>query len=312
MKIITLLTLGVGLLLVLPVFGQIIKGTPGVQPPWAVPPQNGKNFTIPGIENVPDLHGDINNPDLVVFFNGNQFMVVNELMDAFKKAYPEFKKVFAETLPPGILADQIKEGAIIIGNMRIDLQPDVFTALTPRIEKLDKENGWFDRTEPYIKNRLGIMVYKNNPLKVSGLNDLAGKEIRVAMPNPKFEGIAKFIIKSYNLAGGSSLEKAIMETKVADGSTTLTRIHHRETPMWIMEKKVDAGPVWQTEAIFQQGIGNPVEWIKIPDNQNVEVTYMAGMLKNAPHKAAAKAFMDFLISPAAQDLYEKYGFIKIK
>jgi molybdate transport system substrate-binding protein len=31
----------------------------------------GNKFTVPGIDIVPDLHGDIINPDLVVFFAGN-------------------------------------------------------------------------------------------------------------------------------------------------------------------------------------------------------------------------------------------------
>src|SRR5689334_21419343 len=82
-----------------------------VEPPWNEPPGGGQNFTVPGIENVPDLYGDIVAADLVVFLAGNQYMVVHDLVDAFRAAHPQYRRVFVETLPPGVLADQVEKGA---------------------------------------------------------------------------------------------------------------------------------------------------------------------------------------------------------
>src|SRR6478736_2961677 len=96
-------------------------------PPWNTPPESKVMFTVPGIDNVPDLFGDINDPQLVVFFAGNQFMCIDDLLSEFRKQYPEYQRIFAETLPPGILAKQIEAGSITIGNMRITLKPDVYT-----------------------------------------------------------------------------------------------------------------------------------------------------------------------------------------
>jgi hypothetical protein len=75
-------------------------------PPWNSPPESVVNFTIPGIDNFPDLYGDINDPQLVVFFAGNQFMVVDDLFAAFKEQYHQYTRIFAETLPPEKLAEQ--------------------------------------------------------------------------------------------------------------------------------------------------------------------------------------------------------------
>ena len=145
-----------------------------VYPPWCEPPQNGKNFTIRQIDDVPDLHGDIVNPQLVIFFAGNQFMVAPDLVKAFQEIYPQYKRIYVETLPPGILADSIEKGALIIGNRRIAIQPDVFTAGKERIEKLQKEKGWFDESSivHYARNKLAIMVRKGNPGNVHSLEDL--------------------------------------------------------------------------------------------------------------------------------------------
>jgi len=274
-------------------------------PPWNTPPQSGVMFTIPGVDNVPDLFGDINDPQLVVFFAGNQFMCIDDLLAAFKEEYPQYKRVFAETLPPGILAKQIESGSLTVGNMRITLRPDVYTAGKTRIVQM---NNYFSDTAAYAYNKLAIMVHAGNPKQIHGLQDLGRDEVRVSMPNPAWEGIAKQIEIAYVKAGGEVLKNKIMVIKVADSTTYLTQIHHRQTPMRIMYQQSDAAPVWYSEAYYQQMIHYPVEMITIPDDQNVEATYMAGALKNAPHPQAAKDFMKFLISAAAKMVYKKYGF----
>lgn len=274
-------------------------------PPWNTPPQSKVMFTIPGIDNVPDLFGDITDPQLVVFFAGNQFMCVDDLVAAFKKQYPQYQRVFVETLPPGILAKQIEGGAITIGNMRITLKPDVYT---DGKSKMDLLTNLFDRTAPYANNKLAIMVQKGNPKKVSGLKDLGKSGLRISMPNPEWESIGKNIEKAYVAAGGEDLRKAIMETKVKDSTTFLTQIHHRQSPMRIMYKQSDAAPVWYSEAYYQQMLKNPVDMVEIPTKENVSVTYVAGQMKAAPHPQAAKDFMDFLTSPIAKEIYVKYGF----
>ncbi|WP_345954619.1 substrate-binding domain-containing protein [Mucilaginibacter sp. PAMB04168] len=275
-------------------------------PPWNTPPESKVQFTVPGVDNVPDLFGDINDPQLVVFFAGNQFMCIDDLMSAFKKQYPQYQRVFAETLPPGILAKQIMGGSIVIGNMRITLKPDVYTAGKSRIDQMPE---YFSKTAPYAYNRLAIMVQKGNPQKVKGLKDLGRTDVRVSMPNPEWEGIGKRIEEAYVKAGGETLKKEIMDTKVKNGKTFLTQIHHRQTPMRIMYQQSDAAPVWYTEAYYQKMIGHPTDMVEIPEGENISATYVAGQLKTAPHARAAQDFMDFLISPTAKAIYKKYGFI---
>ena len=274
-------------------------------PPWNTPPQSKVMFTIPGVDNVPDLFGDINDPQLVVFFAGNQFMCIDDLLAAFKTAYPQYQRIFAETLPPGILAKQIEGGSITIGNMRITLKPDVYTAGKSR---MDQMTAYVTDTISYAYNKLAILVPSGNPKKIKGLKDLGRTDVRVSMPNPEWEGIGKRIEEAYVKAGGEDLKKKIMETKVKDSSTYLTQIHHRQTPMRILYDQSDAGPVWYSEAFYQQMIRHPVDMITIPDGENINAVYIAGLLKTPPHPQAAKDFMHFLISPQAKSIYRKYGF----
>ncbi|AOU99210.1 hypothetical protein BI364_15845 [Acidihalobacter yilgarnensis] len=139
-----------------------------VQPPWNKPIYNGTELTVPGLQNVPDIHGDVNDPQLVVFFAGNQYMLVNHLMKDFMKAYPRYKRVVAFTMPPGRLITAIKRGdGILIGNMHVNLKPDILTAGHGSILHLQDKMHWFSKTEVYAKNKLAIMVYKGNPQHVT-------------------------------------------------------------------------------------------------------------------------------------------------
>jgi len=274
-------------------------------PPWGfTAPED--DFTVAGIENVPDLHGDIVNPQLVVFFAGNQFMVVDDLIAGFRKLHPEVERIFVETLPPGILARQLETGSITIGAMKITHRPDVFAAGKSRMATLTSR---FSRQETYACNRLAIMVAKGNPKKVQGLADLARPDLQVSMPNPAWEGVGQRIEDAYRKAGGESLVQAIMKTKVDAGTTYLTRIHHRQTPMRVLYGNSDAGPVWHTEVAFQQRIGNPIEGVAVPAEHNIIATYIAGQLIDAPHPQAAAQFMNYLMSDEAAAIYRKYEFL---
>lgn len=276
-------------------------------PPWNKPPESAVNFTVAGIDNVPDLYGDIDQPQLVIFFAGNQFMVIDDLLHAFKKEYPQYQRVFAETLPPGILAKQIKTGSLVIGNLRLTLKPDIYTAGKSRVEE---NKALFSRTIAYAQNHLAIMVHQGNPLHIRSLKDLGEKEVKVSMPNPAWEGIGKVIEAAYVKVGGQSLKEEIMDAKVKDSTTILTKIHHRQTPLNILYNRADAGPVWISEALYQKSIHHPVDVVEIPAEQNVYATYMAGALKAAPHPKAADDFLTFLSGETAQAIYRKYGFQK--
>lgn len=72
-------------------------------PPWNPPLSGGVNFTVKGVDNVPDIYGDITDPQLVIFMGGNQFMVLDELLAAFRKKHPQYQRILVETLPPGLL-----------------------------------------------------------------------------------------------------------------------------------------------------------------------------------------------------------------
>jgi ABC-type molybdate transport system substrate-binding protein len=165
-----------------------------------------------------------------------------------------------------------------------------------------------ERPVIYATNDLAIMVRKGNPLNIRSLSDLGESRVRLAMPNPGWEGVARQISLALAKAGGQALVDKVMNQKTKDGSNFLTQIHHRQTPMRILNGQSDAGVTWTSEIVFQQQVGNPLEAARIPARQNISGTYCAAMLKTAPHREAASAWLSFLTSAPAQKAYATYGF----
>ncbi len=276
---------------------------------WVTSPGAGVFFTVAGVDDVPDLHGDVVDPQLVVFLSGNQFMVTGDLIRSFQEQHPRYERIFVETLPPGIMQRQIEQGGLVMGNLRVSHQPDVFTAGRKRIQELSDTRGWFERSVEYAANRLEIMVAKGNPKDITGLTSLGREDVRVSMPNPEWEGIGERIQDAYRKAEGEALLQRVMQEKVKEGSTYLTLIHHRETPRRILAGQSDAGPVWHTEVFYQQGVlKNPIEGVAIPDEENERAIYTAARMRNAPHAEAAEDFLNFLVRERGQEIYRRFGF----
>jgi len=283
-------------------------------PPWSSgrnDPATSKGFVfqVPDIDNVPDLHGDPIGAKLVLYIGGNQFFVLPRLIAGFEKAHPELAgHIFYETLPPGVLLKQIEAGnTVTLGNLTLNITPDVYEAGANALDAMQK-SGRVEKSVAYVTNDLEIMVAAGNPKHITSLKDLARPDVKVAMPNPEFEGVAKQIEASLKKAGGDALATEVYKTRVGNGGTVLTQIHHRQTPMRILRKESDAGVVWTSEVIFQKKIGNAVDGVVIPSELNTPATYSAGLLAGAPHRDAALAWLAYLKSDEAQAAYREFGF----
>jgi len=284
-------------------------------PPWSQGANDpmeprGLEFTVPEVDNLPDFHGDPATAKLVLFVGGNYFFAMAPLVAEFIKEHAELKdKIYYETIPPGLLVEQIKKhGTITVGNMTWTVHADVYAAGLERVERLVEDGDARGPAVRYVTNTLTIMVPKGNPAHINGLEDLGKPGVRLVMPNPAYEGIGRQIKLSLEKAGGETLVKAVYDTKVQNGENYLTRIHHRQSPLYLMLGRADAGVTWQSEAVFQGEAGNPISQVAIPENQNVTAVYAAAVLKSAPHPVAAQQWVDYLRSAEAARIFARYGF----
>ncbi|MHB1699777.1 MAG: substrate-binding domain-containing protein [Acidobacteriaceae bacterium] len=298
-----------------PLHGQ---NKPQATPPWSNGANNpatskGYEFHVPDVDNIPDLHGNPADAKLVLFIGGNQFFVLPQLIEGFVKLHPELAgRIFYETLPPGILRKQIAaNNTLTLGNLTLQVKPDVYEAGARVLRAMEEQKQVTNVTE-YATNALAIMVPAGNPKHIASLNDLGRSDVRLSMPNPEWEGVANQIAAALRKAGGDKLYQQVYQEKVASGSTVLTEIHHRQTPMRIMEGKADAGVTWASEVRFQKKVGNPITGVEIPDAQNSTAIYAGGMMVDAPHPEAAAQWLAYLKTPEAQAIYHQFGFKSIE
>lgn len=284
-------------------------------PPWqegANDPaeDKGLEFTVREADNLADFHGDLTNARLTLFVGGKYFFIMAPLARAFEEDHPDLRgRIYYETIPPGLLFRQMKAGGrITVGNMTWTAKPDAYFAGLMAVNRLIEAGDLEGPPVAYATNQLAIMVPAGNPAAVKGLADLGRPDIRLAMPDPAFEGVARQIKAALGKAGGEALVTAVYETKVKDGTTLLTHMHHRQTPVWLMQGRAQAGVTWRSETIFQAERGLPTARVDIPDDQNVTGIYAGAVVKGAAHAAEARAWLDFLQRPKARAIFARYGF----
>jgi ABC-type molybdate transport system substrate-binding protein len=260
--------------------------------------------------------GDSYTADLVMYLAGNQFMVMEELINDFQKKNPDIKSIYVETIPPGqILKGQIlKQGEI--DGQKTSQTPDLFASVNlGHLRKL-KGEGMMSDYIIYIHNKLELMVAEGNPKKITGPKDLGRDDLVQSHPNPLTEGIFKFY-------GSQMLKDLDLYDKVTGGAmckscwavpdkTWFTSRHHRETPHRIENGEADVGIVWTTEVTHGKAEGRKIDGVTIPEPYNMQhkVGYAIGVLKLARNQANGKRYIEYLASDDAQNIYVKYGFVK--
>jgi molybdate transport system substrate-binding protein len=256
---------------------------------------------------------NIQQSQLNLFMAGNQFMVMQELVSAFKQLYPEIRHIYCQTLPPGLQLKQILAGGAIFRDQRIDATADIYTSVNENaMERLaDAQKIVPGSHRLYLHNRLVMLVPAINPASITAVSDLGGDHVRISQPDPGVEDIAYHIMDMYRDAGGDALVYRIMEEKRAEGTTIMTVVHHRETPLRLKKGTVDVGPVWATEAVYARCRNLPVTVIEPGPNldQRHRINYYICKLRQSPNPQNAQHFLNFIASDHAQAIYRKHGFV---
>jgi len=259
--------------------------------------------------------GDSYTADLVMYLAGNQFMVMEELIKDFQSKHPEIKAVFVETIPPGqILKGQILKQGEIAGQ-KVAQNPDIFASVNINHLKKLNEKGLMDDYMIYTHNKLELMVAAGNPKNIKGVEDLGRDDLVQSHPNPLTEGIFKFygseMLKDAGLYEKVTANAECKSCWAVPGKTWFTSRHHRETPDRIESGEADVGIVWTTEVVHAKVENRKIDGISIPAplNKQDKVGYAIGKLNTGKNSSNADAYLAYLQTEAAQNIYAKYGFV---
>lgn len=155
-------------------------------------------------------------------------------------------------------------------------------------------NGLADQVgdpQPFVTNRLAIVVGKGNPKKITGLADLADPKLKVVLAGPTVPAgrYARQILK-----------KADVEVLPKSEATDVRQV---VTPVRLGE--ADAGIVYATDIT---AAGDEVQAVAIPTEQNLVATYPIATIKGSKNADAANAFTTWMQTDDARDIFEKNGF----
>ncbi|WP_433468146.1 molybdate ABC transporter substrate-binding protein [Spirillospora sp. CA-128828] len=142
------------------------------------------------------------------------------------------------------------------------------------------------------QDSLTIAVGPGNPRRIRGLRDLTRPGLRVVV------GAGSVPVGRYTR---QVLAKAGLTVRWSSEEIGARAVLDR-----IRSGEADAGLVYITDL---RSAGIAASSVPIPADQNVTVAFPAAALRDGDHKDAANAFLSWLLTPAAQKLFNKYGFV---
>jgi len=187
------------------------------------------------------------------------------------------------------LARQIQEGA----------PADLFlSADEEKMNGLEKRKLLLPGTrKSVLSNTLVIVVPDDSRLKITGARDLAGPGIRaIALAEPQSVP-AGIYAKEY-------LKKLGVWSKVIDRVVPTENV--RAALAAVESGNVDAGIVYKTDA----GISKKVKvTYEVPRAEGPVISYPFAVVAGSARPEAARRFLEYLQSPAALEVFRKYGFL---
>lgn len=182
------------------------------------------------------------------------------------------------------LVTQITEGA----------SADVFASADAATMKRAVDSGLIaGQASAFASNTLQIAVAPGNPKHITGLADLATKDLLVVLCAPKVPcGAASHEILRLD---GVTVAPVSEEQNV---KAVLTKVSAGEA---------DAGLVYRTDVAASNG---SIEGVDIVGADRVVNKYLIGVPKDARNPAAGAAFVKWVLSKAGQEILEGFGFGK--
>ena len=154
-----------------------------------------------------------------------------------------------------------------------------------------------------------FVVRKGNPKNIKTWDDLIKDDVEVIEPNPFTSGGAKWnIMAAYGAqleAGKSDAQAQDYLTKLFDHVPVLDK-SAREALQTFTSGKGDVLLSYENEAILAQQKGEDVDYI-VPD-QTILIENPVATVNESKHLDKAKAFVDYLYTPAAQKIFASKGY----
>jgi molybdate transport system substrate-binding protein len=187
---------------------------------------------------------------------------------------------------------------------------DVFASANMRQMNAVKDEGLMNNSSIIIftRNKLSIIVPKDNPAKIMNLSDLAMPAIKIIM-GTKDVPVGDYALQIIDKLGNDSAYGSDYETKVlANVVSQETNVNYVVTKVALGE--ADVGFAYVSD--ITEDLASKVDRIAIPDEYNIIAEYPMGILLESKYPAESQEFMNLVMSDKGKAVMEKYGFAPVE
>lgn len=213
--------------------------------------------------------------------------------DAFALAHPEVE-ILLNFASSATLAAQITAGA----------PADVFASANELQMKKVLDSGRVDAAavDIFAHNHLTLIVPADNPAAIQSLEDLAndGVLLVLAAEGTPIRAYTDAMLASYNADYGQSFSQRALRNLVSEESNV------RQVVARVSLGEADAGVVYQSDALGD--VADRLGSIPIDERHNQLASYPIAPLKDAAAPELAQAYINFVLSAAAQPILAENGF----
>ena len=254
--------------------------------------RHGRWHTAQVSAEVPRIQGP-----LTIFTAASLTEAFKELGANIEQANPGTKVIFNFAGSP-TLRTQLAQGA----------RADVFaSADEPNMQGAQKEGTIASEPRFFVRNQLAVIVPAANPAQVMRLQDLAKPGVKLVLTNKKVpvgnysrQALAKM---SQNAAFGSEFATRVLANLVSEETNV------KQVVAKVQLGEADAGIVYASDVT--PAVRRAVQVLAIPKPFNVIAQYPIAVVRDAPNAAGARAFIDYVLSPAGQAILTKHGFLAV-
>jgi sulfate/thiosulfate transport system substrate-binding protein len=234
--------------------------------------------------------------------------------EAYKELIPAFNRTaegkgvsFSQSYAASGEQSRAVEGGLPADVVEFSLEPD----MTRLVDADLVEKSW-NRNEHkgMVTNSVVVfMVRKGNPKRIRDWDDLVTGDVEVLEPNPFTSGGAKWnIMAAYGaqLEKGRSAEDAEQYLAELFKNVPVLDKSARESLQTFSGGKGDVLLGYENEAILAQQKGEDIDYV-VPD-QTILIENPLAATSESKSPDLAKAFVDFLYTPEAQQIFVGKGY----
>ena len=222
-------------------------------------------------------------------------------------SFREIKSQY-EATHPGVTISYDFDGSQILENQLANsATADIFASADQLHMQKASDSGLVGTSQIFAKNKLIVIIPRDNPAKIYTLKDLANQGVKIDVADSTVPA------GKYGLQVLDNLSKFATYGPTYENSVKANFVSQETNVEAIVQKvqlgEVDAGIVYQTDVT--PATASKLSVINIPDNFNVLAQYPIAVTKHTTNANEAQAFIQYILSPDGQAILTKYHFIPV-